>query len=163
MVKNLRQESTALGQGYVPGSKVRALENALVKIAHRGNELRKAQLLQAPPSGQVWTSYYFAGSTRIAMRVQVNGSSDQVYYFLTDHLGSTTVSYRSDGGETRFQQYYPWGALRGGGNSLPTDRTFTGQRWDSYIGLSYFNARCFESSSAAARQGTALPSLPRRH
>ena len=69
------------------------------------------------------------------MRVQVSGSADQVYYLLTDHLGSTTVSYRSDGGETRSQFYYPWGALRGEGNSLPTDRTYTGQRWDSYIKL----------------------------
>ena len=50
----------------MPGSKVRAVENALVKIAHRGNELRKAQLLLTPPTGQVWTSYYFAGSARIA-------------------------------------------------------------------------------------------------
>ena len=45
---------------------------------------------------------------------QVNCSPDQVYYLLTDHLGSTTVSFRSDGGETRYQQYYPWGELRGG-------------------------------------------------
>jgi hypothetical protein len=73
-----------------------------VKVFHRGNELRKTQLLQAPPSGQVWTSYYFTGSVRIAMRVQVNGSADQVYYLLTDHLGSTTVSYRSDGAETTY-------------------------------------------------------------
>jgi YD repeat-containing protein len=60
LVKNLRQESTALGQGYIPGSKVRAVENKLVKgvrlcrtHARRGNMLRKAQLLQAPPAGQV--------------------------------------------------------------------------------------------------------------
>jgi hypothetical protein len=51
MVKNL-------GQGYIQSSKVRAVENALVKIAHRENELRKAQLLQAPPSGQVWKGEY---------------------------------------------------------------------------------------------------------
>ncbi len=63
------------------------------------------------------------------MRVQVSGSTDQVYYLLTDHLGSTTVSYRSDGGEARYQSYKPWGELRGSGNSLPTDWTYTGQRW----------------------------------
>ena len=115
-----------LGQGYIPRSMVRAVENALVKIAHRGNELRKAQILQTPPAGHAWTSYYFAGSARIAMRVQVSGSGDQVYYLRADHLGSTTVSYRSDGGETRYQQYYPWGELRpGSGTSLPTDRTYT--------------------------------------
>jgi RHS repeat-associated protein len=134
-----------LGQGYLPGAnKVRAVENKLVKLSHRGNELRKAQLLQAPPAGQVWRSYYFAGSARIAMRVQVNGSGDQVYYLLADHLGSTTVSYRSDGGETRYQSYKPWGELRGGGNSLPTDRTYTGQRWDSYINLHWYGSRWYD-------------------
>jgi hypothetical protein len=48
----------------------------------------------------VWRSYDFQGSTRLALRVQVNGVGDQVYYLLTDHastssaqaLGSTTVS-----------------------------------------------------------------------
>jgi hypothetical protein len=163
MVKNLRQESTALGQGYVPGSKVRALENALVKIAHRGNELRKAQLLQAPPTGHAWTSYDFAGSARIAMRVQVNGSTDQVYYLLTDPLGSTAITVGTNNSKVAEIRYKPWGETRYTNGSTPTDYLFTSQREEDYIGLSYFNARCFESSSAAARQGTALPSLPRRH
>ena len=39
-----------LGQGYLPGGHVRA---SLEKVFHRGNELRKAQALQAPPAGQV--------------------------------------------------------------------------------------------------------------
>jgi hypothetical protein len=54
------------------------------------------------------------------MRVQVNGVTDKVYYLLTDHLGSTTVSYRSDGGETLFQSYKAWAEVRQGGNSLLT-------------------------------------------
>ena len=79
------------------------------------------------------------------MRVQVNGEGDQVYYFLTDHLGSTSVSYQSDGGETRFQSYKPWGELRPGpGTSLPTDRTYTGQRWDSYINLHWYGSRWYD-------------------
>jgi hypothetical protein len=82
-----------LGQGYLPGGHVRASLEKRVRRSrthiHRGNELRKAQVLQSPPTGQAWTSYYFAGSARIAMRVQVNGSTDQVHYLLADHLGST--------------------------------------------------------------------------
>jgi RHS repeat-associated protein len=96
------------------------------------------------PYGQVWKSYYFQGATRLALRVQVNGVGDKVYYLLTDHLGSTTVSYRADGGETRTQSYKPWGEVREEGNSLPTDRTFTGQRWDSYINLHWYGSRWYD-------------------
>ena len=118
---------------------------SLVKVAHGEKAFRKAQVLVSPPSGQEWRSYYFQGSVRLAMRVQVNGVGDKVYYLLTDHLGSTTVSYQSDGQETRFQSYKPWGELRGSGNSLPTDRTFTGQRWDSYINLYWYSSRWYEA------------------
>jgi RHS repeat-associated protein len=146
-----------LGQGYVPGSKVRAVENRLVKVRHRNGELIKAQLLQAPPSGHAWTSYYFAGSARIAMRVQVNGSTDQVYYLLADHLGSTTVSYRVSDGYTTTQKYYPWGELRPGpGTSLPTGRTYTGQRWSASIGLSFFNARWYDGSLGRFAQADSI-------
>jgi hypothetical protein len=85
---------------------------SLVKAAHNEKIYQKALLLLTPPSGQVWRSYYFQGVTRIAMRVQVNGVGDKVYYLLADHLGSTTVSYRSDGLETRTQSYKPWDVLR---------------------------------------------------
>jgi RHS repeat-associated protein len=129
---------------------------SLVKVAHKGNAYRKAQALQAPPSGQVWKSYYFKGATRLALRVQVNGAADQVYYLLTDHLGSTTVSYRADGGETNFQSYKPWGELRPGpGTSLPTDRTYTGQRWEE-VGLYYFNARWYDGSLGRFAQADSL-------
>jgi RHS repeat-associated protein len=83
----------------------------------------------------VWRSYDFQGATPIALRVQVNGVGDLVYYLLTDHLGSITVSYRSDGKETRFQSFKPWSELRKGGNSLQIDRTYTSQRWSASIGL----------------------------
>jgi hypothetical protein len=115
------------------------------QAALRLKELRKAEAMQAPPAGQVWTSYYFQGSTRLAIRVQVNGEGDQVYYLLTDHLGSTTVSYRADGGETRTQSYKLTGEVHPGpGTSLPTDRTYTGQRWEE-IGLYFFNARWLDN------------------
>jgi hypothetical protein len=76
---------------------------SLVKAALHEKVFHKLQLLLPPPSGQVWKSYYFQGATRLALRVQVNGSTDKVYYLLTDHasassaqaLGSTTVSYRA--------------------------------------------------------------------
>jgi RHS repeat-associated protein len=143
----------------MPGSSLLGVhvKASLVKVSHGEKTFRKAQtLLQAPPTGQVWKSYYFQGATRLAMRVQVNGVGDKVYYLLADHLGSTTVSYRADGGETHFQSYKPWGELRNG-NSLPTDRTFTGQRWEE-IGLYFFNARWYDAALGRfAQADTIIP------
>jgi len=147
------------GGGTMPSGSLMGVhvKASLVKVAHRNQELRKAQLLQTPPSGQVWRSYYFAGATRIAMRVQVNGVMDKVYYLLTDHLGSSTVSYRSDGQETRTQFYKPWGELRPGpGTSLPTDRTYTGQRWSGSIGLHFYNARWYDSNLGRFAQADSI-------
>jgi RHS repeat-associated protein len=139
---------TNFGGGTLPGSSLLGMhvKASLVKAAHHEKAYQKALPLLTPPTGQVWKSYYFQGSVRLALRVQVNGVTDKVYYLLADHLGSTTVSYRADGGETRTQSYRPWGELRGSGNSLPTDRTYSGQRWSDTIGLSFFNARWFDSN-----------------
>ena len=132
-----------LGQGYILGSKVRAVENNLVKIAHRGNELRKAQSLQAPPAGHAWTSYYFAGSARVAMRLQVNGTADQVYYLLTDHLGSTAITVGTNNDKLAEIRYAPWGTSIYTWGTTPTDYRFTGQREDSYINLHWYGSRWY--------------------
>ncbi len=71
------------------------------------------------------TTYYFAGSQRIAMRK----NSGAPTWFIADHLGSTSLSLDANGNEianTR-QKYYPFGETRGTATS-PTDRQFTGQR-----------------------------------
>jgi RHS repeat-associated protein len=89
----------------------------------------------------VATSYYYAGSTRVAMR---QGSA--VYYLFGDHLGSTSVSYRVSDGQTLTQRYYAWGGIRPGpNNALPTDYTFTGQKLDA-TGLMYYGARYYDSA-----------------
>ena len=65
---------------------------------------------------------------------------------LRTSLGSSNVSYRSDGGQTVTQRYYPWGTVRPGpGNSLPTGYTFTGQL-DSGAGLMVYGARFFNGA-----------------
>jgi hypothetical protein len=38
----------------------------------------------------------------------------------------------------------PWGELRDNVNSLPTDNTFTGQKWSADTGLYFFNARWYD-------------------
>jgi RHS repeat-associated protein len=97
-----------------------------------------------PPAGQVWRKYYLAGGQRLAMRVMQNGQDDKLYYLLTDHLGSTSVSYDAAHGQVTPQKYMPLGELRGTVNALPTDYTFTGQKWEQEIGLMDFKARFYD-------------------
>ena len=70
-------------------------------------------------------TYYSAGGQRVGLRT-ITGTDNKLYYLLTDHLGSTSVSYRSDSGQTVTQKYMPWGELRSGG-PLPTKYSYTGQ------------------------------------
>jgi hypothetical protein len=54
---------------------------SLVTVAHEEKTLFKALNLQAPPAGQVWTSYYFQGSTRLALRVQMGCPADRLTWY----------------------------------------------------------------------------------
>ena len=84
--------------------------------------------------------YYTLGGQRIAMRREPVGQGDTLYYLFTDHLGSTSVTYNTATGQAQAIRYYPWGTIRsGGGNGLPTDYTFTGQRLDPATGLMYYS------------------------
>jgi RHS repeat-associated protein len=89
--------------------------------------------------------YYTLGGRRVAMRKVPEGQPETLYYLFTDHLGSTSVSYRASDGQSTTQRYYPWGTIRPGpSNALPTDYTFTGQRLDESTGLMYYGARYYD-------------------
>ncbi len=61
-----------------------------------------------------------------------------------DHLGSTNIT-RNTAGTTSQQRYTPHGTRRGGGgNTLPVDRTYTGQTDDPGTGLIDYNARHYD-------------------
>ncbi len=101
--------------------------------------------LTAPPAGQTWKTYYFAGGQLIAMR-ELTSTGDALYYLHSDHLGSTSLTTDSGGNVTARQNYYPFGQIRPGGTgTMPTDIGFTGQRGhDSSLGsLMFFKARYF--------------------
>jgi RHS repeat-associated protein len=140
-----------LGQGSMVGSKALAALYPLPQ-GRAGSRPRPAGVYKALQTltrgeGVVWRSYYgvyteqmrSAGSSRIAMRAD-SDSGTEVYYILTDHLGSTTVTYRASDGAISRQWYKPWGESRQGTGQLPTDRTFQGQK-DSGWGLLNFKAR----------------------
>ena len=86
----------------------------------------------------VTTTYYYAGSTRVAMR---QGST--VYYLHGDHLGSASLTTNVSGNKFSEERYYPYGVTRYG--SSPTDRQFTGQRKeDASLGSLYdYGARFY--------------------
>jgi RHS repeat-associated protein len=95
-------------------------------------------------SPQLASSYYQAGRVRVALRRSGYEGGNGVNYILTDHLGSTSLTYRASDGQTAMQKYKPWGEPRQVSGELPTDRTFQGQR-DAGWGLYHFKARWFDS------------------
>jgi RHS repeat-associated protein len=101
-----------------------------------------------PPSGQVWRFYYFAGSQRVAVRVQgdPNPAANGLFYTLGDHLGSTSLVADSAGGKVSETRYMPWGETRHTSGYQPSDYMYTGQRAEAGIGLYYYNARWYDPS-----------------
>ena len=96
---------------------------------------------------QTTVTYSFGGSM-IGYRVQAGSTSDERYYTVTDHLGSSAIQLRygetSTSAATR-QFYTPFGDLRGtASNQLVQDRTFTGQIEDGSTGLMFYNARYYD-------------------
>ena len=77
------------------------------------------------------TKYDYFGGRRIAVRV-----AGTLYWLLSDHLGSTTVTADgATGGRTGELWYKPWGESRGAAfGATPTARRFTGQTLDGVAG-----------------------------
>jgi RHS repeat-associated protein len=88
--------------------------------------------------GTTVTTYYYVSGQRVAMR-----QGGVVYYLHTDHLGSTSLTTNASGGVVAEQRYYPYGGERWASGTLPTDRRFTGQRWEQGLGLYDYNARWY--------------------
>jgi RHS repeat-associated protein len=92
-------------------------------------------------SGSTATSYYYAGSVRVAMR---QGST--LSYLFADHLGSTSVVANSSGSKTAEVRYKAWGEDRYTSGTVPSGYRFTGQRNEATLGLYYYGARWYDAS-----------------
>jgi RHS repeat-associated protein len=91
------------------------------------------------------TRYYYAGATRLAMRVGAGTGTEGVQFLLGDYLGSTSVTTDGSGGSVVRQGYTPWGAVRYQvGGALSTAYRFTGQRESSSTGLQWFRSRWYD-------------------
>jgi RHS repeat-associated protein len=89
----------------------------------------------------VVTKYYFAGTTRLAVRT--NGT---LSFLLGDHIGSSSVTTDANGVKTASALYKAFGETRFSAGNLGTDYKFTGQREEASLGLYFFNARWFDPS-----------------
>jgi RHS repeat-associated protein len=88
------------------------------------------------------TKYYFAGDQRIALRK--NGT---LYYLLSDHLGSTTITTDANGNKLSELKYRAWGEVRYSSGVTPTKYTYTGQYSNLYdFGLMFYGARWYDPS-----------------
>jgi RHS repeat-associated protein len=84
-------------------------------------------------------TYYPAAG---AMRINISGGSNSVYYILKDHLGSASVVTDASGNIVGENRYYPYGETRFTSGTLYTDKLFTGQR-DVGLGIYHYGARFY--------------------
>ena len=89
--------------------------------------------------GNVIRKYYYAGGQRIAVRV-----GGVVYYLHSDHLGSATLTTDLNGNRVGELRYTPYGVTRYEWGSTPTNRRYTGQRWEEALRLYDYRARYYD-------------------
>jgi RHS repeat-associated protein len=89
----------------------------------------------------VQTTYYYAGNQRIAMRT----TPGNVFYLVTDHLGSTSVTLNESGTKVAELRYEPYGEVRTTWGVTPTDCRFTGQRAEAQVKLLDYGARFYRA------------------
>jgi RHS repeat-associated protein len=125
------------------GNQVKAVENNVTTLYVGGHY---------EVSGNTIKKYYTAGGTRIAMRD--NGT---LRYLLTDHLGSTSVVADANGTKLSEMRYKPWGEVRFTSGTMPTDRTYTGQRSEmDTLGLMFYQARFYDPSLGRFAQADSI-------
>ena len=73
-------------------------------------------------------------------------SENDVYFYHSDHLGSTSYITDKDGNVSQFIAYKPFGELLTDEHSVSYDSPwkFNGKEWDSETGLYYYGARYYE-------------------
>ena len=90
-------------------------------------------------SSSTMKRYYEAGGSRVGMR---QGST--LYWLVSDHLGSTSVTANASGSLYGRLLYKAWGEQRWSSGTTPTTYRYTGQRRESSLGLYYYGARWYD-------------------
>ena len=81
------------------------------------------------------TSYFFRDNERVAKQ-----TSEGIEWYLSDHLGSTSLMVDENGLVVECTDYFPYGQVRSGGLEK---YGFTGQENDADTGLMYYGARYY--------------------
>ncbi|KKH47873.1 RHS repeat domain-containing protein [Methanosarcina sp. 1.H.A.2.2] len=81
------------------------------------------------------TSYFFRDDERVAKQ-----TSESMEWYLSDHIGSTSLMVDENGLEVERTDYFPYGQVRSGGLEK---YGFTGQENDADTGLMYYGARYY--------------------
>jgi len=89
-------------------------------------------------STSMMKKYYYAGGTRVAER-----KGTTLYWLLSDHLGSTSITATSSGSKTAELRYKAWGETRYTYGTTPTSQRYTGQREESSLGLYWYASRWY--------------------
>jgi len=101
-------------------------------------------LAESDLSGTLTSEYMFFDGKRIARRDVASGA---VYYYLSDHLGSSNVVTNASGQIQNESDYFPYGGEYVIQQNLSSQHyKFTGKERDTESGNDYFGARYYASS-----------------
>ena len=92
----------------------------------------------------VATKYYFANGERIAERTGT--AATDVFYYHSDHLGSSNLVSNSAGTEVKSTLFYPYGSTRSETGAKTLAHQYTGQEKDATTGLYNYGARYYDPS-----------------
>ncbi len=112
--------------------------------------------------GGAVTKYYFANGERIAERVGGNLPGN-VFYYHSDHLGSSNIVSNSAGTEVKATQFYPYGSTRSETGSKTLEQKYNGKDFDMATGLYNYGARYYNPAAmhfVSADDVVADPSNP---
>jgi RHS repeat-associated protein len=99
-------------------------------------------LAEGDGSGNLTAEYIYFGGKRVA---RIDLPANTVHYYLSDHLGSTSIVASSTGTIEEESDYYPFGTeviVAGPGTN---ELKFTGKRRDTESQLDYFGARYYSN------------------
>ncbi len=94
------------------------------------------------------TKWVIVGSARV-LRVTTRPAQADVAFYLSNHLGTTSVVIGADGAPVSASSYLPYGAIEAEVVSVPgfdPEYRFTGKERDDATGLDYFGARYYAAN-----------------
>ena len=109
------------------------------------SSISQLMVTMSVPAGQVWRTYYYENSQRVAYR-ESTSSGSTLYYLFSDHLGSTLLVTDSGLNPVTVLRYNDFGSIRYSSGTVagPNAFTYTGQRQEGYINLMWYGSRWYD-------------------